>query len=103
MPYGDFLTKAAAAYPSGLNKALAAELVDKARAAMRKPGPCPAKDVAPQPPQHNINNIGNAYPLGDSGDRQLAAAAPARRVVAPRPQLCQLLQAEWCGGVLVEA
>ena len=30
MPYGDFLTKAAAAYPSGLNKALAQELVQKA-------------------------------------------------------------------------
>ena len=31
MPYGDYLTKVAAAYPSGLNKALAAELVDMAR------------------------------------------------------------------------
>jgi hypothetical protein len=39
MPYGDFLTKAAAAYPSGLNKALATELVDLARAAVAVPTP----------------------------------------------------------------
>lgn len=39
MPFGPYLTKAAAAYPSGLNKALASELVEMPRTAMAEKGP----------------------------------------------------------------